>query len=132
MNIGKLIYTRRKELNLTLEDIGKAVGVSKSTVKKWESGYIANIKRDKIAALAKVLNINPVTFIDDTLIPGNNSFEISAHERELLLAYRAKPEMQASIDKLLDIKSAESKTIADDVIDTINSASPVNSPISKK
>lgn len=132
MNIGKLIYTRRKELNLTLEDIGKAVGVSKSTVKKWESGYIANIKRDKIAALAKVLNINPVAFIDDTLIPGNNSFEISAHERELLLAYRAKPEMQASIDKLLDIKPAESKTIADDIISTINSASPVSSPISKK
>ena len=67
MNIGRLIFSRRKELNLTLEEIGNAVGVSKSTVKKWESGYIANIKRDKIAALAKVLQISPVLLIEDDL-----------------------------------------------------------------
>ena len=40
MNIKERIANRRKELNLTLEDIGKAVGVSKSTVGKRESGYI--------------------------------------------------------------------------------------------
>lgn len=33
------IEQRRKELKLTLEQIGNFVGVSKSTVKKWESGY---------------------------------------------------------------------------------------------
>ena len=52
-----------RELNLTLEEIGNAVGVSKSTVKKWENGFISNMKRDKISALAKILNINPVTLI---------------------------------------------------------------------
>lgn len=40
--IGNLIYNRRKELGLTLEEVGKAVGVSKSTVKKWENGFISN------------------------------------------------------------------------------------------
>jgi len=130
MNIGEIIYTQRKKLNLTLEDIGKVVGVSKSTVKKWESGYIANIKRDKIAALAKILNLNPVIFIDDSLI-SETSFNMTAHEKELLLAYRAKPEMQASIDKLLDISLA-SDTISDDIVNTINSASPIKAPISKK
>ena len=34
MNIGKIIEERRKELGLTLEEVGNAVGVSKSTVKK--------------------------------------------------------------------------------------------------
>lgn len=63
MDIGKLIHTRRTELNLTLEEIGNYVGVSKSTVKKWEDGYISNMKRDKIASLAKVLKINPVALI---------------------------------------------------------------------
>lgn len=63
MNIGEIIYNRRKELNLTLEQVGNVVGVSKSTVKKWETGYIANIKRDKIAKLAEVLEISPVTLI---------------------------------------------------------------------
>ena len=64
MDIGTIIYNRRKELKLTLEEIGRYVGVSKSTVKKWESGFIANIKRDKIAKLAEILQLNPVTFIN--------------------------------------------------------------------
>ena len=62
-DIGKKMYDRRKELNLTLEDVGKAVGVGKSTVRKWEQGMIKNMGRDKIASLAKVLQMNPVEFV---------------------------------------------------------------------
>ena len=64
-SIGDLISKRRKELGLTLEEIGNAVGVGKSTVKKWETGLISNMRRDKIALLAKVLQINPTELIDD-------------------------------------------------------------------
>lgn len=67
MDIGQIIYNRRKELGLTLEQIGNAVGVSKSTVKKWETGFIANIKRDKISKLANVLQINPVILINGNI-----------------------------------------------------------------
>ena len=58
-----MINKRRTELKLTLEQVGQAVGVGKSTVKKWEDGYISNMRRDKIALLAKVLKMNPVSFI---------------------------------------------------------------------
>lgn len=51
---------KRLQLGLTLEDVGNIVGVSKSTVKKWETGYIENMKRDKIALLAKALEISPL------------------------------------------------------------------------
>lgn len=44
---------------LTLEQVGNAVGVGKSTVRKWEVGMITNMKRDKIASLAKVLGTTP-------------------------------------------------------------------------
>lgn len=63
MEISKLIGDRRKELGLTLEEVGNIVGVSKSTVKKWEDGYISNMKRDKIALLSKALKLNPVVLI---------------------------------------------------------------------
>lgn len=63
MDIGKLINKRRNELGLTLEEVGNAVGVSKSTVKKWENGFISNMKRDKISELAKILKLNPVSLI---------------------------------------------------------------------
>lgn len=63
MNIGELINTRRLQLKLTLEEVGNIVGVSKSTVKKWESGDISNMRRDKIALLAQALQLNPVSLI---------------------------------------------------------------------
>ena len=40
-------------------EVGEAVGVGKSTVRKWEIGMIANMKRDKIAKLAEVLRVSP-------------------------------------------------------------------------
>lgn len=61
--IGKKMFLRRKELGLTLEEVGQAVGVGKSTVRRWENGMIKNMGRDKIAALAKVLQMNPVDFV---------------------------------------------------------------------
>ena len=58
--IGNKIFHRRKELGLTLEEVGNAVGVGKSTVRRWENGMIKNMGRDKIAALAAVLHMDPV------------------------------------------------------------------------
>lgn len=61
---GKIdLEQRRKELGLTLEDVGKFVGVSKSTVKKWETGYIDNMKRDKIALLSQILKVSPLAIL---------------------------------------------------------------------
>lgn len=67
MDIGSKIKNRRQHLGLTLEQVGTAVGVGRSTVKKWEDGFISNMGRDKIAALATVLNIDPLELIyEDT------------------------------------------------------------------
>lgn len=61
--IGKILKTRRLELGLTLEQVGDSVGVGKSTVRKWETGAIENMKRDKIAKLASVLRISPAVIM---------------------------------------------------------------------
>lgn len=60
MDVKERMKNRRIELGLTLEQVGDYVGVSKSTVKKWESGSISNMRRDKIARLAEVLKISPL------------------------------------------------------------------------
>ncbi|MGS0765914.1 LexA family protein [Syntrophomonas curvata] len=59
MDMKDIIKTQRGKLKLTYEEIGNYVGVGKSTVKKWESGYIANMRRDKIQKLAEVLQVTP-------------------------------------------------------------------------
>lgn len=87
MNIGNIIQQRRKELKLTLEDIGNFVGVGKSTVKKWESGYIENMKRDKISLLSQILQLNPVTFItgEITYLQQENISENSITDEEQII-----------------------------------------------
>ena len=54
---------RRQELNMTLEEVGNIVGVGKSTVRKWETGDIANMKIDKVTLLAKALKTTPTAIL---------------------------------------------------------------------
>lgn len=58
-NLSYKIKTLRSEHGLTLEQVAQQVGVGKSTVRKWETGQIANMRRDKIAKLAEALHTTP-------------------------------------------------------------------------
>ena len=55
IQIGKAINERRRELGLSLEDIGKCLGVHKSTVMRWEKGDIATLKTSHVYLLSKTL-----------------------------------------------------------------------------
>lgn len=72
--MGNYLADRRKALGLTQKDVADAVGVSEATVSRWESGEIANMRRDRISALAKVLHCS-TDFVmtgeeqDDVAIP---------------------------------------------------------------
>ncbi|MFR1834038.1 MAG: LexA family protein [Lachnospiraceae bacterium] len=68
---GSIIKKLRLKNNMTLEQLGDKVGVGKSTVRKWENGMIANMRRDNIAKLAEVLNVSPAYLIgfDNNIAP---------------------------------------------------------------
>lgn len=59
-DMANRIKELRTSQGMTLEQVAEKVGVGKSTVRKWETGMIANMRRDKIAALAKALNTTPM------------------------------------------------------------------------
>lgn len=63
MSISKVLKQRRKELDLTLAEVGKRVGVSEATVQRWESGNIKNLRHDRIGRLAEVLQVNPAVLM---------------------------------------------------------------------
>ena len=93
--IGKKMFLRRKELGLTLEEVGDAVGVGKSTVRRWENGMIKNMGRDKIAALAKVLKMSPVEFV-----PGDDAPDsLSIEDRSRLEALHQDPRLGLLFDR---------------------------------
>ena len=54
---------RREQLNLSQEEVAHAIGVTKATVSQWEKGDIANMKRDKISQLSKVLKVSPLSIL---------------------------------------------------------------------
>ena len=54
-----IIKKRRLELELTLKDVAKALGVSEATVSRYESGEIQNMGIDKIESLSSVLRCSP-------------------------------------------------------------------------
>lgn len=60
-DIAELLKKRRKELNLTLEEAGKILGVSKTTYRDYENGVllVSNMKIEKVIPLAAFLNILP-------------------------------------------------------------------------
>lgn len=97
MEISERIRYLRKKYNLTLEDVGNAVGVGKSTVRKWETGMIENMRRDKIAKLASALHTTPgylMGWTDDETNPvvapeSDSSLSLSSSELHMLQKFRA-------------------------------------------
>lgn len=64
MDMGQKIKQLREQRGMTLEELGNKVGVGKSTVRKWETGIIANMRRDKISKLAKALGVSASYLMD--------------------------------------------------------------------
>lgn len=83
VDLGKRLFDLRKEKGLTLEDVGQAVGVGRSTVRKWETGQIASMKRDKIKKLADCLGVSPAYICGWTDHPLGEDPEVSQLEEDL-------------------------------------------------
>lgn len=61
--IGARIKGRRKELNLTLNDVANIVGVASSTIQRYESGTISQYKLPILESIAKAINVNPTWLV---------------------------------------------------------------------
>lgn len=109
MRIGEIIKARRLELGLTLEEVGAKVGVGKSTVRKWETGIIENMRRDKIALLSSVLDIPYATLIgEEEKKESAGADELSPTKRQLLDLVSELSESEAAV-LLASLKSALGK-----------------------
>lgn len=98
MEFKSILKSRRSELGLTLDDIGRHVGVSGATVSRWENGDIENIRRDKIAKLAEILEVTPAY-----LMGWPESGEESMPEEMVILNRAAKKMTSEQRKRLLDM-----------------------------
>ena len=97
-NMAQRIKTLRKEKRLTLEQVANIVGVGKSTVRKWETGMIANMKRDKIASLATALGTTPEYLMGwEEKKSSPDELQLTEGERAMLELFRLIPEDQQQL-----------------------------------
>jgi transcriptional regulator with XRE-family HTH domain len=58
-DIMKRMKSRREELNMSYQTLSEKVGISKSTLQRYETGYIKNMPVDKLEEIADALNVSP-------------------------------------------------------------------------
>lgn len=129
MELKEIIRKRRKELGLTLLDIAKACNVSEATVSRWESGDIGDMKRSRIAALAKILQISPSVIVgtdeDDSITylgDHKKNLEYLKDKPELLDLYKeivANDQLVLLFDKARKLSPQDLEQVLK-IIDTFN------------
>lgn len=100
MNVGQRIKARREELNLSAEKLGQLIGKAKTTIYRYESGYIETIPSSILEDLAKALKTTPAYLMGWT---DNPDRELSDKEKEFIEAVKGMSDDE--IDKMNDYLS---------------------------
>jgi transcriptional regulator with XRE-family HTH domain len=90
-NSAKRIKELRLSRNYTMEKLAELVGVSKSTIAKWENGYVENMRQDRVAKLATIFGVKP------TYIMGYDENEISENDEHFIQLYSRLNEHQKKL-----------------------------------
>ena len=103
--LGNKIKMLREEKGMTLEELGNKVGVGKSTIRKWEVGMIANMRRDNLQKVAAALGVNPnylMGYEDEA-----PSYYINDDARELAQFLHDAPEYKVLFDASRKVKKED-------------------------
>lgn len=117
--VKDIIRRRRESLGLTLEDVAEVVKVSPSTVMRWESGRIENMKRDKIASLAEVLKISPAVIMGWE--KPEETVKVTIDQNPLYHSKSVNKETTKKIDRIVTKIEALPETNRDYLLDIIES-----------
>ncbi len=96
--IGMRIRKYREMSGLSQKELANIIGVSNSRISNWEQG-INRPDADILAELCRALNVSPSELLDVRLSPE----DLNEQERKVIMAYRAKPELQNAVNILLGI-----------------------------
>lgn len=77
IEIGKKLKSRRKALNLTQSALAEKVGLTESSISRYEAGRISTMPTSTVKRICEVLNIEPSELLG--LTP-ENSFEYDLKE----------------------------------------------------
>lgn len=103
----------RTNYGLSQQKLADAIGCSKSSINMYERGA-REPGLETMEAFADFFNVDLDYLYGKSEVPNRSQlptvsqredrFSISPHERQVLLAYRAHPEMQPAVDRLLGVE----------------------------
>ena len=87
--IGRRIKEARKSQKITLKELGRGVGISESTTKRYEDGQIKGVDINIIKKFAAALDVSPAWLMGyDDAETGGASAAIDIDEAAVLSQYR--------------------------------------------
>ncbi|RGF14463.1 XRE family transcriptional regulator [Firmicutes bacterium OM04-13BH] len=103
-DIMKRMKTRREELNMSYQTLSEKVGISKSTLQRYETGYIKNMPVDKLEEIANALEISPLYLMgweNKATTPSKDSYELLLINEASKLNPKGKIKLLNTIQEML-------------------------------
>ena len=109
MLVGDKIRNARLNKRMTQEELGKAIGVQKSAIAKYEKGRVVNIKRTTLKKLSDVLGIAPSELIfDEYLKEEQKKNDIQS---DIILRMRTDTEFMSAVENLYNLEKDKLQSI---------------------
>lgn len=84
LTTGMILKFLRNEANLTQDQLADILGVKKSSIQKYESGSVSNLKRDTIRTICNYFRVPPYFFIFPETIKDEKELKQIKYDNDLL------------------------------------------------
>ena len=96
--VGNRIRQYREAKNLTQKQLAELIGVTNSRVSNWEQG-VNRPDIELLVSICRALSVSPSILLDIRL----SDEELNEQERNVIMAYRARADLQQAVNILLGI-----------------------------
>ncbi|MDO4649158.1 MAG: helix-turn-helix transcriptional regulator [Eubacteriales bacterium] len=111
MEVKDILKQRRLEKGLSLDDVARSVGVTGATISRWESGEIANMRRDKIVKLAEALDLSPSVIMGWEEPSEQEGYYTNPETAKLAQELHDNPDLRALLDASRDMKPEQMRNV---------------------
>ncbi len=56
--VGLYLQRRRRDLNITQDQMAEILGYEKNTISRWENGKVTKIKKETLLKIAEILKVD--------------------------------------------------------------------------
>ena len=109
MNVGEKIRIARTNKGMTQEELGKALGVQKSAIAKYEKGRVVNIKRSTLKKISDILGIAPSELIFESYIEEEQ--KKNDIQSDIILKMRTDSDFMSAVETLYKLDKDQLQSV---------------------